>query len=127
VKNNLPKILVIAAFCMLFGGAAAVYGQSKIGGYRIVSVNDEGVKDAADFALEIKADEMDEEISLEGIIKAEKQTVAGTNYRLCLKLYIPDKKEETDGVTLYIKTVIFKSREGEYSIKNWEEANCGGK
>ena len=60
MKNNLPKILVIAAFCMLFGGAAAVYGQSKIGGYRIVSVNDEGVKDAADFALEIKADEMDE-------------------------------------------------------------------
>ena len=128
MKINLRKTFVLAAFCIIFGGAVLVSGQIKTGGYRPVAVSDPGVKDAADFALEIKAEELDEELSLEGIIKAERQTVAGTNYRLCLKLYVPAKEEETDGATLYIKTVIFKSLNNEYSIKSWNEAaNCGGK
>lgn len=128
MKNNLRQIFLLAAFCLILGGASAVTGQVKTGGYRPVSVSDEGVTDAADFALEIKAEELDEEFSLEGIIKAEKQTVAGTNYRLCLKLYVPAKENETDGVTLYIKTVIFRSLGNEYSIKSWNEVNnCGGK
>jgi hypothetical protein len=127
MKNNLRTIFTITVFCIAFGGAVSVFGQIKTGGYRSVSVTDQGVKDAADFALEIKADEMDAEISLENIIKAETQTVAGTNYRLCLQLYIPAKEDETDGVTLYIKTVIFRSLKNEYSIKSWDEENCGGK
>jgi hypothetical protein len=128
MKNNLRKIFVLTVFCIAFGCAASAFGQIKTGGYRSVSVNDPGVKDAADFALEIKAEEMDEELSLEGIVKAEAQTVAGTNYRLCMKLYVPSKEDETDGVTLYIRTVVFKSLKNEYSIKSWDEVeDCGRK
>ena len=50
VKNNLRKIFVLTVFCIALGGAASVFGQIKTGGYRSVSVNDQGVKDAADFA-----------------------------------------------------------------------------
>jgi hypothetical protein len=117
----------MTVFCIAFGSAVSVFGQIKTGGYRSVSISSEDVKDAADFALEIKAEEMKEELSLEGIIKAETQVVAGTNYRLCLQLYIPAKEEETDGVTLYIKTVIFKSLKNEYSITSWEEEDCAEK
>ena len=128
MKINLRKIFVLAAFCMMIAGAVSVSGQIKTGGYRSVSVNDEGVKDAADFALEIKAEELDEELSLEAIMKAETQTVAGTNYRLCLRLFVPGKEADTDGVTLYIKTVVFKSLNNEYSIKTWNETKgCSGK
>jgi hypothetical protein len=120
MKNKLRRLFTISAFCLIFGCAAFANGQIKTGGYKSISANDQGVKDAADFALEIKAEEMDEELSLEGIVKAEVQTVAGTNYRLCMKLYVPAKEEETDGVTLFIRTVVSKSLQGEYSIKSWE-------
>ncbi|HVE59978.1 MAG TPA: cystatin domain-containing protein [Pyrinomonadaceae bacterium] len=127
MKKNLQAIFIMTVFCIAFGSAVSVFGQIKTGGYRSVSISSEDVKDAADFALEIKAEEMKEELSLEGIIKAETQVVAGTNYRLCLQLYIPAKEEETDGVTLYIKTVIFKSLKNEYSITSWEEEDCAEK
>ena len=127
MKNNLRTLFTIAVFCLALGAAVSAFGQIKTGGYRAVSVSDQGVTDAADFALEIKASEMDEELSLESIVKAETQVVAGTNYRLCLEIYVPAKEEETDGVTLYIQTVIFRSLKNEYSIKSWEESDCGGK
>ena len=127
MKNNLRKIFSLAIFCLAFGGAVSAFGQIKTGGYRTVPVSDQGVKDAVDFALEMKAEVMDEELSLEGIIKAETQTVAGTNYRVCLQIYVPAKEEETDGVTLYIKAVIFRSLKNEYSIKSWVEEDCAEK
>jgi hypothetical protein len=127
MKNKMQVYFRVFLFCAALGCAVSAFGQIKTGGYRSVAVTDQGVKDAADFALEIKSSEMDEEISLENIVKAETQTVAGTNYRLCLQLYIPAKEDETDGVTLYIKTVIFRSLKNEYSIKSWEEENCAEK
>ncbi len=127
MKNNLRVILTICAACLIFGSAVAAFGQIKTGGYKSASVSDAGVKAAADFAVENKASEMEAELTLEGIIKAEAQTVAGTNYRLCLQLYVPAKEDETDGVTLYIKTVIFKNLKGEYSIKIWDEEDCAEK
>lgn len=127
MKNIRGKIFIITVFCIALGGAVSVFGQIKTGGYRSVSVSDQGVKDAADFALEMKASEMAEELSLENILKAETQTVAGTNYRLCLQIYVPAKEDDADGATLYIKTVIFRSLKNEYSIKSWDEENCGAK
>jgi hypothetical protein len=127
MKNKLRILFTVSAFCLIFGCGDFANGQIKTGGYKSISASDQGVKDAADFALEIKAEELDEELSLEGIVKAEVQTFAGTNYRLCMKLYVPAKEDETDGVTLSIRTVIFKSPQNEYSIKSWEEIeDCGG-
>jgi hypothetical protein len=58
---------------------ATAFGQIKTGGHKPISVSDEGVKDAEDFALEIKSSKMVQEISLDGIVKAERQSVARTN------------------------------------------------
>lgn len=121
MRINLRNFSILAAFCLFLSVAPQAFGQIKTGGWRAVPVSDPGVKDAADFALEIKAEELDEELSLEAIVKAETQTVAGTNYRLCMKLYVPAKEEETDGVTLFVKTVVFKSLGNEYSVKSWDE------
>ncbi len=120
-------MFTIPAFCLILIGAVAAFGQPRTGGYKSASVSDSGVKAAADFAIEKKAAEMEEALTLEGIINAETQIVAGINYRLCLQLYIPAKEEETDGVTLYIKTVIYKNLKGEYSITSWEEEDCAEK
>ena len=127
MKNNLRIFFTMTVFCLAFGCAVTALGQPKMGGYRSVSVSDAGVTQVADFAVEKKAAEMEEELTLEGIIKAETQTVAGINYRLCLQLYVPAKEEETDGVQLFIKTVIYRNLKDEYSITSWEEEDCAEK
>ena len=127
MKNNLRRAFAITVFCLVFGCALAAFGQIKTGGYRSVSVSDAGVKEAADFAVETKAAELEQELTLEGIVKAESQTVAGTNYRLCLQISAPAKEVDTDGVTVYIKTVIYKNLKGEFSITSWEDEDCAEK
>lgn len=124
MKNNLRIFLTISAFCLIFGCAISAFGQIKTGGYKSVSVSDAGVKEAAEFAVEQKASELEQEITLENILKAERQTVAGTNYRLCLEIYAPSEEAETDGVTLYIRAVIYKNLKGELKITSWEETDC---
>jgi hypothetical protein len=127
MKNNLRTIFILTVFCAVFGCAGNVSAQIKTGGYKSASVSDAGVKAAAQFAVETKASEMEQELSLEGIISAETQTVAGTNYRLCLQIYAPAAKDGEDGVTTYIKTVIYKNLQGEYKITSWEDEDCAEK
>lgn len=125
MKNNFRKIFAAAVFFIALTCAVSAFGQIKTGGYKSVSVEDAGVNEAADFAVEQKAAELEQELTLENIIKAERQTVAGTNYRLCLQIYTPGGDEDEDGVTLYIKTVIHRNLKGEFSITSWDESDCG--
>lgn len=125
MKHNFRKIFAPAVFFITLTCAVSAFGQTKTGGYRPVSVSDAGVKAAAEFAVETKAAELEQEISLENILKAEAQVVAGTNYRLCLQIYTPSEEDETDGVTQYIKTIIYRNLKGEYKITSWEEEDCG--
>lgn len=126
MKNNLLKIGACALFLIAFGCAANVYGQIRTGGYKPVAVSDAGAKEAADFAVELKAEDYDAEIRLEKIVKAERQTVAGTNYRLCLEIYIPSETEGEDGVSLTVLTIVHKNLQGEMKISSWsDESDCG--
>lgn len=126
MKTNQLKIGACALFVIAFGFTANLYGQIKTGGYKSVAVSDAGVEEAADFAVELKAEDYDAEIRLEKIVKAERQTVAGTNYRLCLEIYVPSETKDEDGVTLTVLTVIFKNLQGEMKITSWnDEADCG--
>ena len=127
MKSNLQKLFTLTAYCVVFGGAVSCYGQIKTGGYKTVSVDDAEVAKAANFAVDAKAYELQQAISLENVFKAERQTVAGTNYRLCLEIYAPSANEDEDGVTIYIQTVIFKNLKSEYKITSWEESDCGEK
>ncbi|MGC2236795.1 MAG: cystatin domain-containing protein [Pyrinomonadaceae bacterium] len=121
MKNNLQKIFSLAAFCFIFGCAASCFAQIKTGGYKSISVNDAGVRAAADFAVQAKSDEQETDFSLESIETAETQVVAGTNYRLCMQIYVPGEEAETDGVTGFIKAVVFRNLKKEFSLKSWDE------
>ena len=125
MKSNLQKTFASAALCLIFGGA--VFAQIKTGGYKIISVDAAEVEKAANFAVDAKSYELQQEISLENIFKAERQTVAGTNYRLCLEIYAPSEDENEDGFTIYIQTIIFRNLKGAYKITTWEESDCSEK
>jgi len=127
MTDNLRKTPAIIVIFVALICAVSTFGQIKTGGYKNASVNDAGVKEAANFAIETKAAELEQEISLEAIVKAETQTVAGTNYRLCLQLYAPAEEDETDGVQFSVTAIIFKNLKGEFALKSWDETECAEK
>lgn len=122
MKKNFIRIFFVGLICLFLSYAANA--QPKMGGYRSISTDDAGAAAAAEFALAEKSKEFGVELSLEEIKKAEVQVVAGKNYRLCLVIYAPSKEPETDGVQLFIQTVIYQNLKGEYKITSWEDSEC---
>ncbi len=74
----------VGLFLLLLVSTDVLYAQNLPGGFREVSVQDPGVQAAAKFAVEAQG--KTEKLTLEMILKAEAQVVAGRNYRLVLKV-----------------------------------------
>jgi hypothetical protein len=82
------------------------------------------VQAAAEFAVsEQKKKQDDSPLSLVSIEHAERQVVAGTNYRLCLKVKQADETDAGEDAQ-DVKVVVFKNLKQEYSLKSWDEENC---
>jgi hypothetical protein len=128
MKKSLQVLMVLAALGITFGCAAVGLGQGRVpmvGGYKKVATTDPGVVAAAEFAVSAKKEQQDGPLSLVSIEKAERQVVAGTNYRLCLKVKAADETDAGEE-TQDIQVVVFRSLQNKYELKSWEEANCGG-
>ena len=62
-------------------------------------------------------------ISLESIEKAESQTVAGINYRICIKVSSTNADgEKSDSVI--VQVVVFRNLQGEYALTSWSDEEC---
>jgi Aspartic acid proteinase inhibitor len=119
-------VIVLVALGVAFGCSIISLGQGRpiVGGYKEVATDDPEVQAAAEFAVsEQKKKQGDDPLSLVSIEHAERQVVAGMNYRLCLKVKAAD--EDDAGVEAQdVKVVVFKSLKQEYSLKSWTEENC---
>jgi hypothetical protein len=124
MKKFLRALSILSAFCVIFPVAPSVLGQTRAGAYKDVPVSDAAVKAAANFAVETKAAQTEWLLQLEEVLKAERQTAAGTNYRLCL--LVTSQNEDEEEITLYIKTVVHRSPKGVMKITSWVEEDCGG-
>ena len=125
MKKNLKILFVIcAAFGSVFGGASNVYAQKAGGDYKAIPVTDAAVVEAADVAVAAhNADEEEIIYKLVAVKSAERQTVEGTNFRLCLQIVAEDAQFETD--YQYVRAVIFRTPEGDFDLKSWTEIkNC---
>jgi hypothetical protein len=78
---------------------------------------------AAEFAVKEQGRKQENKINLLSVERAERQVVAGTNYRMCLKVEIEDEEQNVDA-TQEVKVVVFRSLKNEYSLKSWDEADC---
>lgn len=121
MKKNLINLLFTTAFCLILGATVFAQKPPKAGGYREIASDDQRAVSAAEFALKEKSKEMEVELSLETMHKAESQVVAGTNYRLCMEIYAPSKEEETDGVKFFARAVVYVNLKNEYQLTKWEE------
>jgi hypothetical protein len=120
-KLHLPLALIVATLTL---GTTMISAQ-RLGGYREIDKADEGVTAAADFAVKAESEKKEMTYKLVSIEHAESQTVAGINYRLCLKIGYHKQDDDVD-TTEFVRVVVNRSLQNQYSLTSWTEENCGG-
>ncbi len=124
MRKNIRIIMIIAALGVVFGSVSASFAQIKVGGYRAISVEDAGAVEAAEFAVKTQSKKEEMKMSVESIKKAERQVVAGMNYKLCIEVYYPSEEDETDGVLIFAQAIVYKDLKGNFKLTSWMEAEC---
>lgn len=114
-------LAVIVSLMIIF--SADAYAQ-KLGGYKEIPKTDPAAKAAAEFAVSAEAEKTGKSVEFVAIHKAERQTVAGANYRLCIKVTTQGEKNEAD-VTHFVKVVVYQNLKQEYKLASWETSDCG--
>ena len=120
MKRN-PGFVGMAIIFALIGDVVVL--AQRTGGYREIDSADEGAAAAAEFAVKDQSEKKELTYKLVSVAKAETQTVAGINYRLCLKVSY-QKQGEDEETTEFVQVVVFRSLQKEYSLTSWTQEEC---
>ncbi len=103
--------------------ASAAFGQ-KTGGYKEIPNSDSGARAAASFAVKAETERSGKSQALKAIAHAERQVVAGSNYRLCLRVVSAGEEAEAE-IVHFVKAVVYVDLKGNYKLTSWEDSDCG--
>lgn len=125
MKMSLRAVTILVALGVAFGGVIAGLAQNRpiVGGYKSVSTDDPAVVEAAEFAVSNRSENNSVSLRLVSVERAERQVVAGTNFKLCLKVALADEDEDA-GETQDVKVLVFRSLKNEHTLKSWDVAEC---
>ena len=127
MRKGFRAALVLMMLGVVFGSMVAAAGARRqapvVGGYREVAADAPEVISAARFAVAAQARKQETEIKLVSVETAERQTVAGVNYRLCLKVEEVDTQNNVE-VTETVRVVIFRSLKNAYTLRSWQAEDC---
>jgi hypothetical protein len=121
---NNRRFALVTLFALLISLSSAAVSAQRIGGYREIDKADEGAATAADFAVKAQSEKKEMTYKLVSIEHAETQTVAGINYRLCLKIGYHKQDDDVD-TTEFVRVVVYRNLQNQYSLTSWTEENCG--
>jgi hypothetical protein len=127
MKKGFGMLLVVVALSTAFSFANVIFSQQGrpiVGGYKEVAKDAEDVVAAANWAVEEAGRKQEAELSLVSIERAERQTVAGANYRLCLRVRVNGGDEDADDAVQDVKAVIYRNLKSQYELKSWDEESC---
>jgi hypothetical protein len=124
MKRNLRFVVVLIALGVILGGVIAVSGQRILGGYSPIANDNAEVVAAADFAVEEQSKKQEMTYKLVSIEKAERQSAAGSNFRMCLKVGYRKEGDDED-TSEFVKVVVHRNLQQEHSLTSWVQENCG--
>lgn len=134
INSHIFIITISLGAILMFASESFAQKTPTVGGFSPVSVKDAKVIEAAVFAVSAGAEKFAAEIELVAIKKAEIQIVAGTNYRLCMKVTVLAdyedlaEDEEPEDVTGFVTVIVYRDLDGGFLLKNWKVADgCGKK
>jgi hypothetical protein len=87
------------------------------GGYSEAPQTDRDVISAAQFAIAKESRKKGVRVTLVSIEHAERQVVAGLNYKLCLRVKIKGKTQD-------VTTIVYQNLKQKYSLSSWEKGDC---
>ena len=109
------KILSTLTVALLVTVASIPRSEAQVpplvGGYSATAVTDEQALAAAKFAVEAQ----EPKLVFQSLEKAERQVVAGTNYRLTLKVKL-------NGTTRVANAVVWHKLDGQFQVTSWKLA-----
>ena len=115
---------MLMLFAVVFGCAVTSYAQKRpviTGGFKAIAVTDAAVQEAAEFAVSDHSEKNEVSLEIVSIEKAERQSVAGTNFRMCIEVKIVD---EEDGDTQMVLVTVNRNLKGEFKILSWKADGC---
>jgi hypothetical protein len=118
------KYALLILFALAVGLNGIATSAQRLGGYREIDKADEGAATAAEFAVKAESEKKEMAYKLVSIEHAESQTVAGINYRLCLKVGYHKQDDDVDA-TEFVRVVVYRNLQNQYSLTSWTEENCG--
>ncbi len=126
MKKNLQMSTMLVAFAVIFGcGATTIFAQQskapKVGGYKIVSVEDAGVLAAAQFAVSEHSEKNEVSLEVVSIHKAARQLVQGFNYRMCVEVKVV---EEDNDETQFVLITVYQNLKRFYKLSSWKPDGC---
>ena len=122
MRKTLTAALAAAVLGIVFASreAAAVRQELPVaGGYSRAAADDPEVLEAARFAVEQAGRRQGRRLSLVAVRSAERQVVAGLNYRL--RLGVRDRGEEREA-----SAVVYRNLKNVYSLTSWEWSGGAG-
>jgi Aspartic acid proteinase inhibitor/Sporulation and spore germination len=110
-------LLLLTACCFVFSKGAAARAARQdgpiAGGYSDASVNDPEVIRAARFAVREESRRTGRRVTLVAVRRAEKQVVAGLNFRLLLSV-------RAEGTARDARAVVYQNLQNAYSLSSWD-------
>ena len=122
---NKRMFALLVLFLLAIGLGVVAASAQRTGGYREIDKSDEGAAAAAEVAVKAESEKKEMTYKLISVEHAETQTVAGINYRLCLKVGYHKADDEAE-TTEFVRVVVYRNLQNQYSLTSWTEENCGG-
>jgi hypothetical protein len=105
--------IFLACLCIFVAASGNAISAPLVGGYSSADATSDDVKAAAEFAVRAQAGNESEPLALVTVAQAEKQVVAGLNYRLTLTVTKGKK-------TVEAKVVVYHALDSHYQLTSWE-------
>jgi hypothetical protein len=115
MRKSLLAASAAALLCAVFVNASARQTPPLAGGYSDASVREAQVLEAARFAVREESRREGRRVSLVAVRGAEKQVVAGLNYRLRMRVRAGGRARD-------VTAVVYRNLKGVYSLTSWDAA-----
>jgi hypothetical protein len=122
MKKDFRFMVIAVAIGVILGSVVAVSGQ--LGGYRPAAKDEGEVVAAAEFAVDEQSKKQGMTYKLVSVERAERQSAAGANFRMCLKVGYHKEDDDVDA-TEFVKVVVHRNLQQEHSLMNWAQEDCG--
>ena len=121
MKLKITSALGLALLITIFTFSASA---QRVGGYKPVAESDAMANEAADFAVTSRSEKTDTSIELLSVHKAERQTVQGANYRLCLQVN-PEGADGEEDAIIFVQAVVYVDLKRNKRLISWAISDCG--